>query len=571
MSSWAWALAILQYQHLVPILTTYAIIRLVDWIIKRRRFIEAINKLPGLPLKDLHFFYGHVDTLLATRGQIPGRPTVPMAIPWFLERIPEYAVKHGILRLWFFNPYRVPFARSSISILDPDLFQQMLIKHGKSLIKAKRIYKIAAPILGNSFLTLPDGSAWKRQRKMTALAFHQDLIQNVCTTVYELLEKQVFPVVDMKPQIEAMEWSARLTTEVLGLVAFSHSFGSYDDHHHSPPVGDIGTVLSPVEGEYDESLYTIFTTILTTISLRLLSPPLLNLLRIQQNQQFRRACNKLDSVIGGIVKDRLAKEIEAADSSPGKPNAKNKRGGNDILANLLLCDDDGKRLSYQAIFDNVRMFLFAGHDTTAASVAWAFWELAVHPEVQERLQVEVDSLFNARDDSDGNDGDDSSNNVLDYNRIAQLKYLDAVMKETLRLHSPAPVARTSLDDICLERADETFFIPAGSNIYAIPLYMHGFAKGPVGFCPERFLNETDEESSSSAAMMRVAYFPFSIGPRNCVGQPMAVAEIKTILCHVLRRYTIRPSANAVTPIPVLMLTVKPHQVLVDLEPRTGTS
>jgi cytochrome P450 len=551
-SWWASSLAILQ-QYLVPIVAACAILRLVDWIIKRRRFIEAINKLPGLPLDDLHPFYGHVDTLVATRGQIPGRPSIPTTVPWFLERIPEYAVKHGIMRLWFFNPYRFPFARPHVNILDPDLVHQLLIKHGKNLIKEKRAYKIAAPVFGKSLITLSDGTAeWKRQRKMTALAFHQDLIQSVCTTVHALLVKHVFPVTDEKPQIEAMEWSARLTTEVLGLVAFSHSFGSFDDYH-SRDKGEKGSV--------DEfgSLYEIFTTILTTISLRMLSPPLLNRLRIKQNQQFRRASNKLESVIGGIVKDRLAKEIEATESN-GKQNS-NKRGS-DILANLLLCYEDGKRLSYQAIFDNVRMLLFAGHDTTAASVAWAFWELAVHPNVQEKLQMEVDSLFNMH----GIDGF-SDGTALDYNQIGQLKYLDAVMKETLRLHSPAPVGRTCLEDMHLERGDETFFIPAGTSIVAFPLYMQGFTKGPTGFCPERFLNEKEENSTNNNRV----YMPFSIGPRSCVGQPMAVAEIKTILCHVLRRYTIRPSANAVTPIPVLMLTVKPHQVLVDLEPRTDTS
>ena len=117
----------------------------------------------------------------------------------------------------------------------------------------------------------------------------------------------------------------------------------------------------------------------------------------------------------------------------------------------------------------------------------------------------------------------------DYNRMSQLNYLDAVMKETLRIHSPAPVVRTCTKDMTIKRGQRTLFIPEGMSLFMFPLYMQLMEDSD--FRPERFLVE--ENNGESAC----TYMPFSIGPRGCLGAPMAVAEVKAILCHILRTYT----------------------------------
>jgi enediyne biosynthesis protein E7 len=148
--------------------------------------------------------------------------------------------------------------------------------------------------------------------------------------------------------------------------------------------------------------------------------------------------------------------------------------------------------------------------------------------------------------------------------LSRLEYLDAVIKETLRLHPPAQMARTAIEDITLEKGDTKYTIPAGTPTYVFPFCtqtMPTYLKDASAFYPERFI-ENEKES------MHV-YMPFSVGPRYCVGLPMAVAELKSIYCNLLRRYWIRPQQNATTmpPLPVMMLTAKPHQVLVTMEQR----
>ena len=204
------------------------------------------------------------------------------------------------------------------------------------------------------------------------------------------------------------------------------------------------------------------------------------------------------------------------------------------------------------------MFFFAGHDTVAVSVAWAFWELAVQPDVQRKLQNEIDPLFQERS---------SSKKLPSYQQISQLKYLDSVVRETLRMHAPAIVGRTPTEDVTLYRGnDTTYVIPAGTSVYVIPCYTQvqkAFIQNePTKFRPERFMDPAEETETMKS------YLPFSVGPRNCVGLPMALAEFKSILCHILRHYSIHPSPNQTSPpMPISMLTIKPHQVLVDLERR----
>jgi cytochrome P450 len=83
---------------------------------------------------------------------------------------------------------------------------------------------------------------------------------------------------------------------------------------------------------------------------------------------------------------------------------------------------------------------------------------------------------------------------------------------------------------------------------------------PLEFSPERFLG------SESATNMK-NWYPFSWGARNCVGQPLAIAELKTILAHILRQYKVSRNAQAIDPIPLMTLAIKPHTVLLDIEKR----
>jgi cytochrome P450 len=538
--------------------TTLAVMYMIHLLIQRKLFIDKVNKLPGPPIIDKDCSNGHpwlanMGPILATLGTIPNNPESPQIIPFFVRWSKEYAAS-GIFRLWVFNPYRLPFARSNVTVIDPELIRQLLepTMASRKLVKEERIFQIVVPLVGSSLLALPDNAEWKHQRKMTAPAFHQTVLDETCRITTHLLCNVIFPQWDKNPSrakaVEVVELSTRLTLEVLGNVALSHPFGglrAYEEDAHS-------------DERKDDSLYDTYRALLLTLSKWVRLPPFANWLPTRENFQFRTHSRRLDSTIENIVKERLKKEIES-EKQPGDPKGQ-QRTSKDLLSQLLLKDEDGYRLPFKYIHGNVRMFLFAGHDTTAATMSYALWELAKSTKIQQRLRQEVDELFESLPD-----GENPS-----CMQLMQLRYLDAVLKETLRLHAPAGVARTAIEDITLTKGDETYLIPKSTSVFMFPLYTQTseeYWKDSKEFVPDRFFDLDPATVSSNRLKGKLAYLPFSIGPRNCLGQPLANVELKSILAHVVRRYMVKQNEAAVEPIPVLLLTIKPHSVLLDFERR----
>lgn len=515
----------------------------VRWAMERKRFIEMCNKLPGPSLKGYDSWLAHGLPFKNTLNTVPGFPNIPRNFQVFLDFAAE---SNGLLfRLWIFDPYRFPFARCPIVLLDPYLIRQFLTDKSitTKFVKDKRSYQMMEPIIGGSLLTLPDGTKWKHQRKLVARGFNGDFLEFVNEVALQLLYEKAFVTLNKKlgtssenksVTLEMLEWSTRLTSEVLGLVAFSYSFGGLDEQ----------------DDKHDNSLYTIFQHILYVTSRRIRSPPLVAAFRFQENHVFDENLRLLDGVVDKVVKERLSEHNNDASISTG---GKTHR---DLLSYMLDDDDDNKdaKLSDKELRANIKLFMFAGQDTTATTLSFAFWELASHHEEQEKLRAEVDSLFDKL----------PNGQHPNYKDLLNLKYLDAVVKETLRMYAPAFVGRTMEEDITLTKNDEKFTIPKNATVYICPPISQRqselFPDKPDKWIPERFMN-----SSSSPG----GWFPFSVGPHSCVGLPMAMAELKIILAHVVRHYTLQPSLEMEEdPIPIIMMTVKPHKALLDIRART---
>lgn len=550
---------------LVTALATTFAIYVLHWLVQRKRFIDACNRIPGPSMNCdssnmYHPWLGHLGPILGSVGQIPDNPQQPLLIPLFTRWSREHAAA-GIFRIWAFNPYRLAFARISVTVFGPDLVRQLLESPtaSKKLVKDTRVFAVAEAVVGSSLLALNDTPQWKHQRKLTAPAFHVTVLEHACRVATDLLHKTVFAEWDKAGptvSVEAAEWSNRLATEVLGIVAFSHSFGGLAVYQQHAAIRE-------------ETLYDTYQALLTTMASRLRSVSLLlSYLPTKENLEFNRHSRRLSRVIQEIIQERLQNETAvtttsttSSSSSSNSPDTKK-----DLLSRLLLRDENGERLTLPYLHGNVRMFLFAGHDTTASTLAYALWELATQPETQERLRKEVDELFESLPDGE----------QPTYKQYMQLRYLDAVVKETLRLHAPAGIARRAAEDITLNKGDRTFVIPKDASVYVFPLYTHlskeAWEDRPETFVPERFLDEQDAAAAggarqSSKTQTKTPWFPFSVGPRNCLGQSLANAELKTIISQIIRRYTVRPSKGAAEPIPILLLTIKPHQVLLDFERR----
>ncbi len=198
--------------------------------------------------------------------------------------------------------------------------------------------------------------------------------------------------------------------------------------------------------------------------------------------------------------------------------------GEDLLSLLSQAqnEQDGS-LDASELRDQVLVFLLAGHETTATSLAFALRLLAGHPEARARAQEEIDSLP---------PGEPYTAATVD-----QLPYLTRVLKETMRLYPAAPlmgrraVAETEIDG---------HVIPAGADVLIAPWVTHRHPAHwdtPERFDPDRFT--PDQET----AHHRYAWLPFGGGPRACIGRHFSMLESVLALAVLLREYDIEGTAT----------------------------
>ncbi|KAK9744667.1 Cytochrome P450 [Popillia japonica] len=206
---------------------------------------------------------------------------------------------------------------------------------------------------------------------------------------------------------------------------------------------------------------------------------------------------------------------------------------------LIEASEDGKLLNDSDIRQEVDTFMFEGHDTTTANISWTLLLLGNHPDIQDRVFEEIRAVI--RDKS----------TPTSITELHELKYLERVIKESLRLYPSVPfVIRQTKEEIQIDK----YRIPANvevilgiytvhrdPEIYPDPDQQMKFDPvhrdpeiypDPEKFDPDRFLPE------NSVNRHPYAYIPFSAGPRNCVGQKFALYEEKTILASIINRYKI---------------------------------
>ncbi|XP_043224917.1 probable cytochrome P450 6a13 [Amphibalanus amphitrite] len=194
-------------------------------------------------------------------------------------------------------------------------------------------------------------------------------------------------------------------------------------------------------------------------------------------------------------------------------------------------DKEGNRvLSTSSIISQSVLFLFVGYDTTASLLTFAGYCLATHPEVQERVQEEVDAALSRHGD-------------LTYAALQEMSYLDRVMSETLRLYPPATrLERESTKEYTLPGTD--VHLPIGTVVQISVLSIHRdpeYYPDPLRFDPDRFLPEEKERRHPCA------YLPFGSGPRNCLAMRFALFEAKVALAELMRQMTLKPTACTPSP------------------------
>jgi cytochrome P450 len=178
--------------------------------------------------------------------------------------------------------------------------------------------------------------------------------------------------------------------------------------------------------------------------------------------------------------------------------------------------DTNEGMSDRQARDEIVTIFFAGHETTAVTLSWAFYLLSQHPEIEERVRAEVEDVLNGRRPA--------------FADLPKFVYLQQVINEILRLY---PAAYLFAREAVVDDQLDGYPIPATTLIFISPFVTHRDPKywpDPERFDPDRFTPE------QVASRPRHVYYPFGEGPHLCIGNNFALMEMQLILVMTLQRF-----------------------------------
>ncbi|MCC6893057.1 MAG: cytochrome P450 [Anaerolineae bacterium] len=360
-------------------------------------------------------------------------------------------------------------------ISDPAVAHEILVNQPEKFHKIKLIKYALGPFLGNGLLT-SEGDFWKKQRKLAQPAFHFKRIENYATVMTEYAQRMLHSWKTGETRQLEREMM-KLTLNIVAKTLFDADVTKDADH-----VGELLTRI--LEASNDRMNAGV---------------QLPDWLPLPKTRQMYRDVAELDIIIQRFIDARRA-------------NGEDK---GDLLSMLLQArDDDGSPMSDQQLRDELMTIFLAGHETTAMALTWTWYVLMTHPEILAKVKAEVDAALGDRPAT-----------LAD---LANLKYSEMVLKESMRLYPPVSSAgREPIEDIEIGG----YTLPKGSLVTIAIYAMHRnpeIFENPETFDPERFSPENEKK------IPRYAYLPFGAGPRVCIGNSFAMMEARLILATMVQ-------------------------------------
>ncbi|XP_061400078.1 probable cytochrome P450 4d14 [Musca vetustissima] len=430
----------------------------------------------------------------------------------FSTLMDNLTAKYGkIIRMWMVN-HCVLFVR------DVKYFEDIF--KSQQLITKNNLYTLLSGWLGQGLL-LSSGPKWFSRRKIITPTFHFKILEEfveVFDQQSNVMVKNLMKEADGKTVIRMFPKVCLTALDIITETAMGVKVNAQE--HPEFPYAKAVTETSNIMSDRVVRPFDRFD----------------GFFRIFNNKTYRHLqnCIKImheftDKVIEER-RDALQKSIEngtyQAGSNTDEMGIKKRMAFLDVLLQSTV---GGKPLSNMDIREEVDTFMFEGHDTTTSGICFTLYLLSRHPKVQQKVLEEIHTVI----------GEDKDKPVT-MKELQDLKYLDCVIKESLRLYPPVPmIGRVTEQDIVINGVT----IPAKTNItllmYAAmrdPDYFHH----PDDFLPERYLNTEDANKINP-----FAYVPFSAGPRNCIGQKFAIAEMKSTISKMVRHFELLPLGEEV--------------------------
>ncbi|KAL2807725.1 cytochrome P450 [Aspergillus granulosus] len=460
------------------------------------------KKFHGLPGPPHSWLWGHIPILLSLLKEVPTR----VAPLYYADLIRQ---KYDLGDVYYFDLW--PIGMEFMMIVDADVTNQLIVKENvpkNSILKLFMRFLVGSP----DNLLSGDGHGWLKLRRIFNPGFASSHLNTLIPAIVE--EGKVFCSILEKHatdhEVFRLEEAATLLTiDVIGRAILDTRL------HSQVKSNELATAIVDQVAWIPQARPDRPWEIVNPVFL----------VMMWWNNR------KMDAYISEILEQRLS-------TREAREKAKNVM---DLAFEAYLSERGEDRLSttkMDAQFKKdaicqVKTFMFAGHDTVSGTLCYAWYLLNKNPEKMAKIRAEHESIFGA-DVDEAIEIIQSRPNILN-----KLEYTLAVLKETLRLFPPASTVREGSASILVKDPRTGISLPTeGFAVSPTTIGMHRHPRyfpDPHTFIPERFLSTGNGLSASSSP----AYLPFSKGPRICIGQELAMIEMKILLVMTVRRFDIR--------------------------------
>ncbi|NWH74051.1 CP3A9 protein, partial [Piaya cayana] len=425
-----------------------------------------------------------------------------------------------------------------IGVMDPQIIKTVLVKECYSTFTNRRRIDLVG-VLSNA-VSIAEDEQWKRIRTVLSPVFTSGKL------------KEMLPI--MKHYGEVLVKNIQKQIEKDSVLSVKDFFGSYSmdvvtSTSFGVNVNSMNNPKDPFVREMQKFVNVSFNGLLATFAF---SFPFIVPLLAKMNVSFFPN-DVVDFFMRSITKIKQDRE---KDPSKGRVDflqlmieAQNAptEGSNEA-------NHPSKTLTDIEILSQAFIFIFAGYETTSNTLCYLAYELALHPDVQQKLLDEVDSVF-------------PNKAPLTYEAMMKMEYLDMTVNEILRLFPiGGRIERACKKDVEINGVT----IPKGT-VVMIPAYtLHRdpeYWPNPEEFRPERFSKENKESIDP------YTYLPFGAGPRNCIGMRFALLNLKAAVIVLLQHFTFHTCKETEIPLKLnSMALIRPERpIMLKVVSRTNTT
>ncbi|XP_063913528.1 cytochrome P450 4d2-like [Zophobas morio] len=457
----------------------------------------------------IYIYYTRYSKLLKFVRQFPNPPVIPLlgnALDFktpgeFLKKLHVYTKTYGPV-------FHLQFGLRHSLVISDYKFLEFLLSHN-SLLRKNANIKFLKPWIGDGLITADGGPRWRMHRKLITPAFHFKILEQFVDVfeadgdilIEKLSKESGNKSVDIYPYVTRCALDAICET-AMGTkinVQTNQTSSYFESARHMCRL--FVTRSTSILGRYD-----FFFRFTNDYKVQEKSVKILHDYTKEVIQNKRRELTNKHSDNNTVDNtDELGRKRKKA-----------------FLDLILEAKVDNQTLTDEEIREEVDTFMFAGHDTTATSSSFILYCIANNKEVQEKILEEQRDIFG-----------EEKNPKVTYANLQEMKYLENVVKEGLRLYTPVPISGRLIEQDVEYNGQ---IIPKGMNV---GIFFHGIHMNPEYYPnPEKFDPSRFEVVGNK---LPFAFIPFSAGPRNCIGQKYAMVEIKSIVSKVLRNFELSPA------------------------------